>query len=451
MSEKDLLFTPLWFIILSGAAFLIRPLVTDENTRRYFMPALMIRFVAAILLGVLYQFYYGGGDTFNFHTHGSAHIFQAFTDDFMIGLKLLFANGEYLKGTYEYASRIWFFHDPHSYMVIRISAFFDLLTFGTYSATALFFAAFSFSGMWVLYRVFYQQFPDLHRKLAIVILFIPSVVFWGSGILKDTITLGAIGWLTWFFYQLFIRKRFNLINLIGLVSMILLIYLVKVYLVLAFLPALLLWYFILNFYRIESLFLKVLLLPLFMVAGVIILFYLSETVAAENPRYALTNIAETARITAYDIRYGWGARYGEGAGYSLGELDGTWQSMLSLAPSAVNVSLFRPYIWEVKNPLMALAAAESLFLLLFTVYVFFKNGFLQTFAVFNRPVILFALIFSILFAFAVGISTFNFGTLMRYKIPLMPFFATAVLLVYELKRRRKSSLTALTEYRSSTV
>ena len=47
----------------------------------------------------------------------------------------------------------------------------------------------------------------------------------------------------------------------------------------------------------------------------------------------------------------------------------------------------------------------------------------------NLPDVLFALIFSISFAFAVGVSTFNFGTLVRYKIPLLPFFAVALILI----------------------
>ena len=37
--------------------------------------------------------------------------------------------------------------------------------------------------------------------------------------------------------------------------------------------------------------------------------------------------------------------------------------------------------------------------------------------------------FSISFAFAVGVSTFNFGTLVRYKIPLLPFFLVALVLI----------------------
>jgi len=65
-----------------------------------------------------------------------------------------------------------------------------------------------------------------------------------------------------------------------------------------------------------------------------------------------------------------------------------------------------------------------------------KNG--RLFAAINNPNVLFALIFSISFAFAVGVSTFNFGTLARYKIPLLPFFLVALILIlHHSKRDRK--------------
>ena len=103
-------------------------------------------------------------------------------------------------------------------------------------------------------------------------------------------------------------------------------------------------------------------------------------------------------------------------------------SMLRLAPAAVNVSLFRPYLWEVRNPLMLLSALESLTFLLVTIYLLLKytRAFFKALTDSN---ILFCLVFSIVFAFGVGVSTYNFGTLARYKIPLLPYYALALVLL----------------------
>lgn len=430
MTEQDLLITPIWFIILSVAAYLVRPYVTDKNTRRYFLPALWLRFVAAILLGVLYQFYYGGGDTFNFHTHGSSHIYDAFQDSIIKGINLLFASGEYIPGTYEYASKIWFYHDPSSYFIIKVSAFFDLLTFNTYSATALFFAAFSFSGTWALYNVFYIQYRKIHFQLAAVVLFLPSVVFWGSGILKDTLTLGALGWMVFTFFQIFINHKFRFRWIIIFLASAYVLYNVKIYILLTILPALMIWGLLSKISSIRSIMAKTLVAPIILVLGTAIIYYLVDEISASNPKYALANIAETARITAYDIGFYTGRD--AGSGYALGELDGTIGSTLKLFPQAVNVTLFRPYLWEIKNPLMLLSAIESFIFLVLSglalAYIFISGKM----SILTKPLIIMTLLFSIVFAFAVGVSTFNFGTLARYKIPMLPFYAGALVIIYHL-------------------
>jgi hypothetical protein len=61
--------------------------------------------------------------------------------------------------------------------------------------------------MWKLYQTFLKEFPDLKKEFAIACLFIPSCVFWGSGLMKDSFTLSAVGWFTYAFYHFFIKKQ----------------------------------------------------------------------------------------------------------------------------------------------------------------------------------------------------------------------------------------------------
>jgi hypothetical protein len=77
---------------------------------------------------------------------------------------------------------------------------------------------------------------------------------------------------------------------------------------------------------------------------------------------------------------------------------------------------------------MLLSALESLMMLALTIYMIFKMKS-RVFVAMRDPNIIFCLVFSITFAFAVGISTFNFGTLTRYKIPLIPFYFLAITLM----------------------
>jgi hypothetical protein len=423
-------------IFISAFAYYLRPLFTDAKTKRYFLPALWLKMLGAIAVGVVYQFYYNGGDTYMYHTGGSRLFWQAIWESPLQGFNLFFKEANDFSDVYKYASQIYYFRDPQSLLIIKIAAFFDLFTFSTYSATALLFAVFSFAGMWALFLVFYRQYPDLHKPLASAVLLIPSVCFWGSGILKDSIVLGCLGLATYQFYLIFFEKRSRVSSTVIVLITLYLIFGLKKYVLLAYLPAVIFWVSLRYLKYIRSLVVRLMILPI-LLTMVIYLAYLSvEKISEGDKKYSIDKLAETAKITAYDIRYWTGKK--AGSGYTLGELDGSFASLLTLAPEAINVSLFRPYLWEVKNSLMLFSALEGFFFLCLTLFALGKRrlGFFKSL---SDPNIAFCFIFSLSFAFAVGVSTFNFGTLARYKIPLLPFFAVGLVLILYSKKERKLS------------
>jgi len=424
---RDLIVTPIILFLVYVVAFILRPWVTDDTIRPYYIPALTLKIFGALALGLLYQFYYGGGDTYNFHTHGSRHIWEAFTDDPLLGLKLLFGDKSDEIGIYKYSSHIPFFRDSSSFMIIRIAAILDLFTFSAYSATAVLFAVFGFIGLWALFKSFYELYPWLHKAIAIAVLFIPSVIFWGSGLLKDTVTLACLGLTTFYIKRLFVDHKIRTYYVVLLLFNMYLIFSIKKYILLCYAPSVLLWIFMTNLSAIKSTLIKVLVFPFVIVVIGVFGYFAVVQIGKDDPRYAMNQIANTAMITAYDIAYQTGRD--AGSTYSLGELDGTLGSMVRLAPQAINVSLFRPYLWEVRNPLMLMSAFESLAFFMLTIYIAFKKGKTLVASLAN-PHVMFCLVFSITFAFATGISSYNFGTLSRYKIPLLPFYAMALILIY---------------------
>lgn len=438
MELRDFIVTPIVILLVFGIAFLVRSFFTDDVTRRYFIPGLSLRIFGALMVGFIYQFYYNGGDTLAYHTHGSRIIWEAFMDEPVKGLQLLTADGNHHPSTFEYSSKIWYFKDQQSYAVIRFTTILDLLTFSSYSATAVLFAVISFVGSWLLFQTFYPAYSGSHRGLAISCFFIPSVFFWGSGIFKDTLTLTALSVATFYLHSFFIRGRISWVAILAIVISFWVIYSIKIYILLCFLPAAIIWIFSSRLSHIKSTVIRILLIPFVIVVVGLLGYYAVQKVAEDNPKYNLSRIAETARITAYDIRYWTGKD--AGSGYSLGELDGSIESLIRHAPQAVVVSLFRPYLWEVENPLMTLSALEGLILLIFTVSIVILSG-LRILKYFGRPDILFCLVFSIMFAFAVGVSTFNFGTLSRYKIPALPYYGLALTLIYSCSRSYRRVLT----------
>lgn len=422
---------------------MVRPLATDAVNRKYFFPALTVRIIGALAVGFIYQFYYGGGDTFAYHTHGSRHIWEAFMDTPAKGIQLLFSNGEHQGNTFEYSTKIWYFKDPSSFSVIRLASIFDLITFSAYSGTAVLFAVLGFAGSWLLFLTFYKLYPGEERWLSLACLFIPSVFFWGSGILKDTISLSALGIATFFIHRIFFEKRISVWNIITLFLTLYAMFAIKKYILICYLPAMLLWISDNYYSKIPSLVLRIMLVPIFLVVLGLAGMLITEQIVADDPKYNLKKLPETARITAYDIGFYTGRS--AGSPYTIGELDGTYTGMVKLAPKAVNVSLFRPYLWEVKNPFMLLASIEALFMMLITIYVFWKAKYRLWSFLMHRDV-KFCLLFAVVFAFAVGVSTFNFGTLVRYRVPLLPFyFLTLAIILFHSKRERKILELAKTE------
>lgn len=423
MELRDLVVTPIVFILICFGAYLARPHFTDATTKRYFFPALLVKLIAALALGFLYQFYYDGGDTYNYHTHGSRHVWEAFMDSPLKGLTLIFSNGNYSPGIYQYASRIIFFQDPASYFVVQVAAVFDIITFSSYSATAILFATISFAGGWALFLSFYKRLPEMHTWQAIAALFIPSVIFWGSGLMKDTLTFSAIGFLTYSVSSLFLKDRFLVPNLFMIIFSIWVLFSVKKYILLCYIPAVILWVSTNTLNQIKSKVFKVLIIPFIFTLLIVSAYYSIVLIGEGDSRYSLNQLAETARVTSNDI--GFYSGRDAGSGYSLGKLDGTFENMMSKMPAAINVSLFRPYLWEVHNPLMLLSAFESSALILLTLYVIILKR-LNVLKALNDPTVVFCIVFSLTFSFAVGVSTFNFGTLARYKIPMLPFYVLAM-------------------------
>lgn len=434
MDLQDLIITPIYILLFSVVAFLIRPLVTNSHTKKYFIPALWVKFLGAIFLGLVYQFYYGGGDTFNFYTNGSYWLWEAFLNNPIDGIRLLLKFGpDHIADLYQYSQNVWYWKDSSSYFIVRLTFIAGIFTFHTYSSLALFFAAFCFSGLWAFYSCIQRMYPSKTNALAIGLFLFPSLIFWGSGVLKDTVTLGAICWLTWsILIWFYFDKRKIAVLIVFLISAWVLA-IVKIYILLCFIPAVLVWVLVSFKEKIRGIVVKILILPVLFLVFVAMGYVLLNRLAGEESKYALENLAEQAKITAYDIRYGWGARFEGDGGYDLGDLDGSWGNMIALAPKAVAVSLFRPFIWEVRNPLMLLAALESLIVTFLVLRISVRRNLLRV--MLKDPFLVSCLTFVLLFSFAVGISSYNFGTLMRYKIPLIPFLVTILVNNFSKKNR----------------
>jgi hypothetical protein len=421
MQIADLFLTPFYLLLIYGLAYAVQPSVTNRYTKPYFIPALTLKLVGGLAFGIIFNTLYGGDTNQYYKLTGIVH--EAFGDSFTTGLRLLFIkNREADPSLFHYTDRMfWLGRDSTEYLPIQVGAVLGLFCFNNYSVITVGFATLSFTGMWAMYVTFVKLRPQIYKELAVAVFFIPSVFFWGSGLMKDPLCLGALGWIFYAFYRGFIeRKNIPRCILIGYIAGSILVS-TKIYILLAFLPPALLWVFNEYSARMSSPVLRAVAKPVLLTVGAVIGLVALNSLSKLDSRFDVDKIGAQSKLTA---DYLLGVSQAEhGSGYSLGEQDGTIGGMLKLAPQAIVVSLFRPFIWEAHNPTMLLSAIEASYFLFLTLRIFYRVGIAKTLkAISSSPAITLCFVFSIIFAIAVGVSSGNFGTLVRYKIPLMPFY-----------------------------
>jgi len=442
----DYLLLPLYiFIVFIAAVYFRNKYYPDKHPlKKYFMWAFGLKIFGGLFVGLIYQYYYKGGDTLNYWDH-SLIINSSFTDSITTWFKLITATANYYDiDVFPYTAKMVWYTSPADYFVPQIGAFLGLFTLGTYLPTSVLYSALSFIGVWKLFVVFTKLYPRLTRQMAFAFLFIPSVVFWGSGFMKDTITFSCLGLITHYFYLIFYENKKIVANSVAALFFLYIIYVIKSYIVIAYLPAALLWGVGLLSYKIKD---KRLIIFtryfLYLCAGAGLVLVGGRLQSELFGEYSVEGVADKSFVTR-DYLYRISMEQ-EGSGYTLGDMDPTLLGMLEKAPAGINVTLFRPYPWEARKPIVMLSALEALFFLIFSIFVLFRNNpirFVQR--IFADETLQFCIIFTLVFAFAVGISTSNFGSLSRYKIPCMPFYTAFLFILFfppkqELSLRKKQS------------
>lgn len=370
------------------------------------------------------------GDSVVLYWREGYNIFQLIQHD-VSNIKLLFIQGkDFDQGLLADVWNAGYFNDNNNYMVTKIVAVLSFLTFGKYMAINLFFSMISFSGVWRLYRFFYNLYPHLHKQLAFAILYLPTFVFWSSGILKDPICTGAIGWITYSLYEMFYKKQSLVKNTIIIIIAGYFLVNLKIYILVSYVPFFMLFLILKNVNLIRNGFVKILIGPALIIGSVLAGQQVMKKFEKELGGYAADGIAKQIKYQQKAYQNQAAAGIGD-SNFSLGvDFDGSITSMLKMAPAAIIATLYRPFIWESTKISTLLSSLESLALMIFTLSILFKVGVFKFFKTIVRdPTITYCFLFALLFALFVGATTPNFGTLCRYKIPCMPFYVIALILI----------------------
>ena len=165
-------------------------------------------------------------------------------------------------------------------------------------------------------------------------------------------------------------------------------------------------------------------------AGGLVMLSLN-TFSDNTGQYSVDKVMDEAVVVQNDLKQDY---YG-GHRFDIGSFEPTIAGIASKAPVAIAATLFRPFVWEADNPFILMSALESLIVLVFTLMALFRIKILNLQGVLlKNPLLFFSFVFSLFFAFSVGLTTANFGALVRYKIPLMPFYLSMVYILSNYKK-----------------
>ncbi|TAE04608.1 MAG: hypothetical protein EAZ97_00120, partial [Bacteroidetes bacterium] len=454
MGIQDFLVTPLYIIFIYLIAFFFRRKFSNVITRNYYFTALHFKVIGAIFVGIIYKIVYKGeGDTYLYYQLGGFLARSFYEQGIVTAYRVLTTTIADVNlndwGIVNYARFVEFFYmkDEPSYLIVRLAGIGHIFSFGTYSVIALFFACYSFIGSWAMFMAFYDLYPKMVGKMAISVFFLPSVFFWGSGLLKDSLTFGGVGMALCGFYFGIIKGRNRLANLSLMAIGVYTIFFIKLYILYCLIPSFAMWLYLHFGSRIKARFIRILLTP-FLIILVSVGGYFLVIRLTEKSDYSVDKIANKAQVTSNYLR----RISNEGGSYYLGEFDGTITGLLKYFPQAVAVSLFRPFIWEAGfNPVRQLAAFEASFFIYITFFLF-RNVSLKKIAqtIYKEPLVLVGLAFAITFSFAVGVTTANFGSLVRYKIVMMPFYISSIFIILEINGVKKALFPFLEKRKSKT-
>jgi hypothetical protein len=438
MDSVDFFLVPLYIFALYLFFRRKRKKYTDPLLQKYHRQGFWIKIVASILFILYYSYLTVGDSTVLYQLEGN-NLYHLILNN-SENLKFIFKKGkDFDLSLVKAHGNEGYFRDEANYMVIRLDALFSFISFGSYAVINLFFACLAFSGLWKLFKFFYEQYPNLHKQFAISILYFPTLAFWSAGLLKDTLCIAAIGWLTYSIYGLLYKRKSLIKNASIIFVSIYFLAVLKVYILLAYLPFFVLFIILKSVQGIKFRLFRYFLAPGLIALSIFGFTQVLTTYNNELGAYAVEDL--TSSIThlneVIEQRSG---REDASSNFSLGAtFDGTFSGLIKIAPIAVATTFFRPFIWEAHKISQLMAAMESLVLMFFTIYIIFKSGLFTFFKlIIADPLIMYCFLFAVVFGLFVGASTLNFGTLVRYKIPCLPFYSISLFLIYEKVKVRKT-------------
>lgn len=303
--------------------------------------------------------------------------------------------------------------------LIRLNAFVRLFSLGVFAVHTLVWCFLSLIGMCLLYKACYRYFYEKQYWLGACIFLMPSVLCWGSGVLKEGIVFFWMGILIYSLFQ-WINVGFKISYLLAIILSVIGFSLLKVHILFAFIPSILAFIVC----RIRA-YKNVRFTYLFLLTLIVIIGF--------NIQYLFPSI-NFIKVMAFKQQALLRLAYYTDSGSltEMNPLDPSFFGFLRNLPQALINATLRPSVFDAQNAMQWFAALENLMI---SAFIIFCIGLYRPILdPKKRAFVWFCLTFTVVLYSIMGLTTPILGTLVRYRMPALPFLMMAIVLLMDTNR-----------------
>lgn len=382
---------------------------------------LIILFLVKVIVGIFYGWigiYYGGYakmvDTWSYHYQSIEELKLLTSNPHEYFSSLLPAprSSEGLGGFFDSYDSYW--NDLKSMIFVKLLSIFDIFSMGNYYVNAIFYSYLTLFGPFALYRVMKEVFPAQKILVLIAIFFVPSFLYWASGIHKEGLIFLGIGLIVYHIYFALQENKWPLKRWLGILLGIFLFLLLRNFVLVLIAPAIVAW--LLASRRPDHQ--LACFGAVYSIAGV--LFFCLRYI---HPKLDFPQ-------AVVDKQQAFMALVGN-TSIPIRQLKPDALSFLVNTPQAITLSTFRPYPNDVHHLFSMAAALEILLLLLLflALLIWHKKGVIR-----DRKVVYFCLFFAMSLLLTIGFSVNNLGAIVRYRSIALPLVVPIMVACIDWKR-----------------
>ncbi|MCE2732053.1 MAG: hypothetical protein LW821_01675 [Flammeovirgaceae bacterium] len=384
----------------TALGFYLNRLYLTEAFKKFFLLSFVLHLISGIAVWFLYHYHYQNGDIL-FYIKDLESVWLNFNQSPTEYIQFLFADDTSLLQLTHQQERSLFF--------IKCISILHFISNGNIVLTQLFLSILSFIACWLCIKKLNACFPKHELPFIISFSFIPSVLFWGSGLVKETVTLIFIYIIIICALHLCFSKRKKQVFVFVLLLSGFMLFKLRYFVFAIFFSFVLMLLFYHFIRRISNQKKWIVVgLPTLLITGIGISFL--------HPNLHFNAIQDVIIHNYKSVV----ALSQPGDYMVFPKLDeDNWRLFLYLPFSSL-FGILRPFIWESTNVLQFLSAFENTVFLLLILYqlrrlpTLWKNASVKYWFILSVG-------YAVSMSAVLAISTPNYGSLNRYRIVFIPF------------------------------